>query len=110
MKLRRVPLWLITTIAALLIWFIGSYMPAVSNIWVQLNILAPAGKSHLLTFPLAYPAIGVDLHTLLSLLGAILVLCAAATWISYLERTRPQRADTSTPSSYVPPPSITPET
>lgn len=108
MKLSRAPLWLITTLAALLIWFIGAYMPALSNIWVQLNILAPAGKPHLFTFPLAYPAIGIDLHTLLSLIGAVLMLCAVATWFSYLERTRPHQNE-STALINLPPP-ITPET
>lgn len=80
------PWWLVAVIAALAVWFIGSYLPAVSNLWVSINILAPAGQRHLLTFPLAYPAVGVDLHTLLSLIGLLIILCAALRWVTYLER------------------------
>lgn len=70
-------------------WLIGAYIPALSNAWVDLNVLTPAGRPHRLTFPFAYPAVGIDGHALCSLIGLLLVIGALTRWVTYLERYTP---------------------
>lgn len=79
----RSPAWRTAVVGALAVWAIGSYLPAVSNIWAQLNLIAPAGAAHLFTFPMAYPAVGADAATLCSLLGCLIILGAAVRWVTY---------------------------
>ncbi|WP_100514051.1 hypothetical protein [Mycobacteroides abscessus] len=70
---------LIGPAAILVIWFLGAYLPWMSSNWVFLNVLVAAGKPQLFTLPLAYPAVGMDGHTISSLLGLMVcasVLCA----------------------------------
>ncbi|OHU47222.1 hypothetical protein BKG82_26570 [Mycobacteroides chelonae] len=80
------PWWFIATLAVLGIWLVGAHISQISNIWVSLNLIVPAGKPHLFTLPLAHPAVGVDLRTLTSLAGLAMIASAIATWISYLHR------------------------
>lgn len=80
------PWWFIATLTVFGIWLIGAHISQISNIWVSLNLIVPAGKPHLFTLPLAHPAVGVDLHTLSSLAGLLLIASAITTWISYLHR------------------------
>lgn len=96
--------WLLVTAAAA-VWILGAYIPTLSNLWVTLNILAPAGQPHAATFPMAYPPVGVDGHTLCSLLGLLLVLGAAVRWITYLERYTPPPP---APAPLLPPAPATP--
>jgi hypothetical protein len=81
--------WLIAAILTVVAWFLGAYLSPVSNLWVWLNLLTPAGHPHLTVLPLAYPAVGVDGHTLISLFGLVFVIAAATRWISYLELFNP---------------------
>jgi len=89
--------WLITPALCTAIWLAGAYMPALSNLWVTLNILVPAGHPRRMTFPLAYPAVGIDGNTIASLIGLLLLIAATTRWISYLERFTPQPAPTAPP-------------
>lgn len=91
-KVRR--WWLIAAMLTVVAWFLGAYLSPVSNLWVWLNLLTPAGHPHLTVLPLAYPAVGVDGHTLTSLFGLVFVIAAATRWISYLELFNPP-ADTA---------------
>lgn len=75
--------WLTAATIAAVVWLLGCYVPSVSNIWAQLNIIAPAGTPHLISMPLAYPAVGISPHTLCSLLGVLLVLGALTRWATY---------------------------
>ena len=84
--------WLITAVLTAVAWFLGAYLSPVSNLWVWLNLLTPAGHPHLTVLPLAYPAVGIDGHTLVSLLGLVLVIAAATRWLSYLELFNPPAA------------------
>ncbi|KMO82600.1 hypothetical protein [Mycolicibacterium chlorophenolicum] len=81
--------WLIAATLSIVAWFLGAYLSPVSNLWVWLNLLTPAGHPHLTVLPLAYPAVGIDGHTLTSLFGLVLVIGAATRWISYLELFNP---------------------
>lgn len=78
--------WLIAVVAATLGWFLGAYLPAVSNVWVALNVLTPAGQPSAAALPLAYPAVGVDPHTVVSLLGLLLMIGASVRWLTYLQK------------------------
>ena len=89
--------WLITAAATLLAWLVGAYLPPVANLWVELNLITPAGQPHLAAFPYDYPAVGIDGHTLCSLAGIVIMVAAVTRWISYLERHTP------------PAPALTPE-
>lgn len=81
--------WLVAVVIIVVAWFLGAYLSPVSNLWVWLNLLTPAGRPHLTTLPLAYPAVGVDGHTLMSLFGLVLLVAAAVRWVSYLELFNP---------------------
>ena len=81
----RAPTWARAMVFTLGLWIIGAYLPQLSSFWVQLNVLVGAGKPHLFTLPLAYPAVGIDLHTLASLSGLLLVIGAATRWLTYIE-------------------------
>lgn len=96
--------WLIAPAATTVIWLFGAYIPALSNIWVMLNVLVPAGHPRLMTFPLAYPAVGIDGHTMASLIGLLLIIGATTRWISYLELFTP------TPPDAAPAPASPPNT
>lgn len=96
--------WLIAPASTTVIWLIGAYIPALSNIWVTLNVLVPAGAPRRMTFPLAYPAVGIDGHTTASLIGLLLIIGATTRWISYLELFTP------TPPDATPAPAATPNT
>jgi hypothetical protein len=63
----------------------GAYIPSVSNLLVEWNLIVPAGKPQLVTLPFAYPAVGVDIQTLASLTGLLLFICAIHRWITYIE-------------------------
>ncbi len=82
--------WRTAVLAAAIIWLIGSYLPSISNYWAQLNLIAPAGQTHLLTLPLAFPKVGVDLSTLCSLLGALIIIGAVVRWFTYLQFQTPE--------------------
>lgn len=96
--------WLTAPAATTVIWLFGAYIPALSNIWVMLNVLVPAGHPRLMTFPLAYPAVGIDGHTMASLIGLLLIIGATTRWISYLELFTP------TPPDAAPAPASPPNT
>ncbi len=99
--------WLVVTVAATILWFIGAYIPALSNIWVGLNVLAPAGQPHRITFPFAYPAVGVNGHTAASLLGLLLILGAITRWLTYLQRhTPPPSESPPAPAVQTPTPAV----
>lgn len=55
-------------------------MPALSSGLVEMNLLVAAGQPRLVSLPYAYPAVGIDGHTLVSLCG-VLVLLSVATYI-----------------------------
>lgn len=82
--------WLIAVVVATLIWLLGAYLPAVSNVWVALNVLTPAGQPDAATLPLAYPAVGVDPHTVVSLVGLLLIIGASVRWLTYLQKAEHQ--------------------
>lgn len=92
--------WLIAPAISTVIWLIGAYVPAVSNIWVMLNVLVPAGQPRRMTFLYAYPAVGIDGNTVASLFGLLLIIGATTRWFSYLERFTPNPA---TPAPASPP-------
>ncbi|MEB3022959.1 MULTISPECIES: hypothetical protein [Mycolicibacter] len=83
------PWWLGAVIVACVVWGLGAYFPAISNVWVLLNVLTPAGQPSLATFPLAYPAVGVDANTLVSLVGLLFVIGGTTRWITYLTKANP---------------------
>ncbi|SIH22066.1 Uncharacterised protein [Mycobacteroides abscessus subsp. abscessus] len=87
--------WIHTAGAVLLLWVIGAYVPAISNVWVTLNLVVPAGEPSMFTFPLAYPAVGADMNTLTSLAGLLLLICPTIAWFTYIERAaQPEAAQT----------------
>lgn len=81
--------WLLAVVGALVLWLLGAYLPAVSNVWVMLNVLTPAGQPGAATLPLAYPAVGVDPRTVVSLAGLLLVTGATVRWMTYLRKAEP---------------------
>jgi hypothetical protein len=85
--------WLFAVLATVLVWLIGAYVPALSNFWVELNLITPAGRPHLAVLPLDYPAVGIDVHTLCSLSGVVVIVAAVTRWISYFERHTPPAPD-----------------
>lgn len=99
--------WLIAPAICTVIWLIGAYIPAMSNIWVMLNILVPAGQPRRMTFLYAYPAVGIDGNTAASLFGLLLIIGATTRWLSYLERFTPPPAAAATAT---PPPAAPPTT
>jgi hypothetical protein len=84
--------WLIAPAITTVLWLIGAYIPAISNIWVMLNVLVPAGQPRRMTFLYAYPAVGIDGNTVASLFGLLLIIGATTRWLSYLERFTPPSA------------------
>ena len=97
-------------VAIVVTWALGAYIPAISNVWVYLNILTPAGQTNLADIPFAYPAVGIDGSTLCSLAGIVVTAAAITTWISYLERYTPPaqhalgtQPPASRPNSALPP-------
>lgn len=99
--------WLIAPAISTIVWLIGAYIPALSNIWVMLNVLVPAGQPRRMTFLGAYPAVGIDGNTIASLFGLLLIIGATTRWLSYLERFTPDPAATAlaAPPAVAPPPS-----
>lgn len=83
------PWWMAAIVLALIVWALGAYVPAISSVWVLLNIATPAGQPNIVAFPLAYPAVGVDAHTLVSLLGLLFVIGGTIRWITYLSKANP---------------------
>lgn len=67
-------------------WLIGCYISTVSNWWVSLGLLAPAGADHVLTFPGARPAVGMTLPTIFSLLGLLALIYAGLRWFAYIRQ------------------------
>ncbi len=94
--------WLIAPAISTVIWLIGAYIPALSNIWVMLNVLVPAGQPRRMTFLYAYPSVGIDGNTAASLFGLLLIIGATTRWFSYLERFTPNSA-VAAPAPAVPP-------
>lgn len=70
----------VATIIGLTAWGLCAYVPALSSGLVLLNVLVAAGQPQLVSLPYAYPAVGMDGHTIVSLCG-VLVLAAVATHI-----------------------------
>lgn len=104
---RRKHGWLIAPAISAVIWFVGAYVPAVSNIWVMLNVLVPAGQPRRMTFLMAYPSVGIDGNTVASLFGLLLIIGATTRWISYLERFTPQPPPADAPAPPAAAPSST---
>lgn len=94
--------WLLAVFASLAVWVVGAYSPAVSSTWVDLNLLTAAGKPHLVRLPYAYPAVGVDAHTLASLVGVLLIVAAVTRCLTYMRQVHhPAPEMNSAPSSGV---------
>ncbi|SIE17714.1 hypothetical protein [Mycobacteroides abscessus] len=91
--------WLKPVLILTLVWLVGAHISAISNVWVRMNLIVPAGKAHIITFSYAQPAVGVDGHTLLSLAGLLLVAAVIVTWFAMIERAgtvKPPPADEQT--------------
>ncbi|MUL61177.1 MULTISPECIES: hypothetical protein [unclassified Mycolicibacterium] len=78
--------WLLAVFATLALWLVGSYWPGMSSTWVDLNLLTAAGRPHLARLPYAYPAVGVDGHTLASLLGVLMIVAALTRCLTYMRQ------------------------
>ncbi len=78
--------WPLAVLATLALWLAGAYSPGVSSTWVNLNLLTAAGRPHLARLPYAYPAVGVDGHTLASLLGVLLIVAALTRCLTYMKQ------------------------
>lgn len=83
---RARPVWLVAVALALGVWLGGAYLPALSSVWVTLNILTPAGQPHIVGLPLAYPEVGIDGHTVVSLVGVLLIVGGVTRWATYLTK------------------------
>ncbi|ORW03360.1 MULTISPECIES: hypothetical protein [Mycobacterium] len=94
---RSRPVWLAAVRLALAIWFVGAYIPVLSSAWVSLNILTAAAQPHIATFPMAYPAVGIDAHTVVSLIGLILIIGGVTRWVTYLTKAEPAHAVPAAP-------------
>lgn len=70
----------LATIVGLTAWGLCAYMPALSSALVKMNLLVAAGQPQLVTLPYAYPAVGIDGHTIVSLCG-VLILASVVTHI-----------------------------
>lgn len=78
--------WLRPVLVLTLGWLVGAHISAISNIWVRMNLIVPAGQAHIVTFSYAQPAVGVDGHTLFSLAGLLMIVAVIATWFAMIER------------------------
>lgn len=92
-------------------WLVGCYISTVSNWWVSLGLLAPAGADHVLTFPGARPAVGMTLPTIFSLLGLLALVYAGLRWFAYIRQDEylpPVKPVPRTQTSAAPAPGPTP--
>lgn len=70
----------VATIIGLTAWALCAYVPALSSRLVALNVLVASGQPQLMSLPYAYPAVGMDGHTIASLCG-VLILASVATHV-----------------------------
>lgn len=89
--------WVSGTVAFLAaFWLVGCYIPTISNWWVRLGLLSPAGADHVFTFPAARPAVGMTVFTMASLFGALFLAFSGLHWLAYIRqdefRPEPPRA------------------
>ena len=83
---RARPVWLVAVGLALGVWLAGAYLPALSSAWVTLNLLTAAGQPHIVSLPMAYPEVGIDGHTVVSLVGVLFIVGGVTRWATYLTK------------------------